>query len=132
VRVGDLADAEFADAVDLAVRGAARGPDHAVLAGMCAMYVVDDGQRRGYGYVRPDGRIVTVAATDDETATAVLWSCLAHDSDAERSLDHINGRQQWAVRVAMTARLSLAPAGPVFWRGVAEPPAPYLPDGAYL
>lgn len=131
VRDGDASRADWADDLDRAVRGAARGPDHTVLSGMAQMYVVDDAGGRGYAYLRTDGRIVTVAATDDETATALLWQCLAAEMDGERTIDHVNGRQQWAVRVALAARLTIQPSGPVFWRG-RTPPASYLPDGAYL
>ena len=131
VREGDIDDAELADAVDRQVRGAARGPDHHLLAGIAQPYVVDDASGRGYAYLRNDGRIVTVAATDDDTATALLWRCLADCPGDERTIDHVNGEQQWAIRVAIQARLTLKPAGPVFWRGRTPPPS-YLPDGAYL
>lgn len=132
VRPGDASRAEWADALDRHVRGAARGPDHAALSAMAQMYVVDDPAGRGYAYLRFDGRIVTVVATDDETATALLWQCLAAEQDGERTIDHVNGTQQWAVRVALAARLPIQPCGPVFWRGRPAPPASYLPDGAYL
>lgn len=131
VRVGDASRAEWADELDRSVRGAARGPDHTVLAGMAQMYVVDGASGRGYAYLRTDGRIVTVVATDDETATALLWQCLSSEQDGDRSIDHVNSGQQWAIRVALAARLPIQPAGPVFWRG-RTPPASYLPDGAYL
>jgi hypothetical protein len=81
--------------------------------------------------LRSDGRILTVAATNDDAATALLWHCLAAGHEGDRSIDHVNGAQQWAIRVALAARLTLQPAGPVFWRG-RQPPASYLPDGAYL
>jgi GNAT superfamily N-acetyltransferase len=132
VQPGDVSRAEWADAVDRSVRGAARGPDHTVLCGMAQMFVVDDRAGRGYAYLRHDGRISTVTATDDETATALLWDCLAAEmGSGNRTIDHVNGAQQWAVRVALAARLPIEPAGPVFWRG-RPPPASYLPDGAYL
>ncbi len=130
-RPGDVSRAEWADGIDRRVRGAARGPDHTVMCGMAQMFVVDDSLGSGYAYLRFDGRISTVAATDDETATALLWECLAAEQDGERTIDHVNGAQQWAVRVALAARLPIQPAGPVFWRG-RTPPASYLPDGAYL
>lgn len=134
VRPGGTADTAFADGVDVAVRGAARGPDHGVMLTTATMYVTEGVGTggRGYAYVRPDGRILTVTATDDEAATALLWQCLAHPADNdERTIDHINSEQQWAVQVALAAGLRFAPAGPVFWRG-ACPPRSYLPDGAYL
>lgn len=131
VRVGSEADVDLAESVDRRVRGAARGPDQVLLAKTCAMYVVDDPAGRGHAYVRDDGRIVTVAATDDATATDLLWQCLAHEREGSVTVDQVNGEQQWAVRVALTARLRLAPAGCVFWRGCRPPPA-YLPDGGFL
>jgi GNAT superfamily N-acetyltransferase len=131
VKAGDPSRAEWADAVDRLVRGAARGPDHHLLAEMGQMFVIDDTAGRGYAYLRRDGRIVTIAATDDDTATALLWQCLAAEQNGEREVDHVNGAQQWAVRVAVAARLRIEPAGPVFWRG-RTPPSCYIPDGAYL
>ena len=131
VQPGDVSRAEWADSIDRSVRGAARGPDHTVLCAMAQMFVVDDKAGRGYAYLRFDGRISTVIATDDETATALLWACLAAEQEGQRTIDHVNGAQQWAVRVALAARLPIEPAGPVFWRG-RTPPASYLPDGAYL
>jgi hypothetical protein len=128
---GDEARMEWADDVDRAVRGAARGPDHAILLSMARMFVVDDRAGRGYAYLRQDGRVVTVVATDEDTATELLWSCLSAEQDGDRSIDHVNGEQQWAIRVALAARLPIQTAGPVFWRG-RRPPACYLPDGAYL
>lgn len=130
VREAGPDDAEFADAVDLAVRGAPRGPDHAMLAAYGRMWVYDDGHRRGYAYTRGSW-VATVAATDEGAATALLWRALADCEDGERHVNHVTANQQWAVRVALAARLRLQPWGPVFWRGGAPPPA-YLPDGAYL
>ena len=131
VREGDVSRAAWADDIDRLVRGAARGPDHVLMNKQGQMYVVDDAEGRGYAYVRHDGRLVTIAATDDETASTLLWQYLASDHDGPRAVDHINAGQQWAVQVALAARLRLEPAGPVYWRGRTPPPA-YLPDGAYL
>ena len=132
VRDGTPADFAMADEVDVVVRGAPRGPDHEILASVGPMFVVDAGDRRGYAYLR-GGRVNTVTATDDATASALLWRCLAHVSDEgiDAQVDHIGGNQQWAVRVVVAAGLSMSPAGPAFWRG-RTPPAAYLPTGAYL
>ena len=131
VAEADVSRAEWADEVDRAVRGAARGPDHQLLNTQGQMYVVDDVDGRGYSYVRFDGRLVTIAATDDDTATELLWRYLATDHPGEHGIDHITAGQQWAVRVALAARMQLSPGGPVYWRG-RQPPPSYLPDGAYL
>lgn len=132
VRAGSSADHDFADAVDRDVRGAARGVDHAILGAFNRMLVVDDPAGRGYAYVTPD-RVETVVAVDEATATALLWECLRVGADTGRapSVEHVNGAQQWAVRVAVAAGLSIAPSGPVFWRR-RPVPSGYLPSGPYL
>jgi len=133
VRPGSPADVEFADEVDRVVRGARRGPGQLVLAETWSMFVVDDSGGRGYAYVRDNGEVEAVAATDDETATALLWRCLSYAADrgVDASVEHANAGQQWAVRVMVEAGLSLRPSGPVFWRGGTPPPS-YLPSGPWL
>ena len=132
VREGSSADFALADAVDVAVRGAARGPDHELLASVSVMFVADGRGQRGYAYVQ-DGRVRTIAATDEQTAVSLLCRSLAHARDlgVEATVEHMTGNQQWALRTVVQARLSLAPSGPAFWRNGAPPPA-YLPCGPYL
>jgi GNAT superfamily N-acetyltransferase len=133
VRDGGPADVDLAEEVDRAVRGARRGPDQLLLAETWAMFVVEDTAGRGYAYMRDNGDVEVVAATDDATATALLWRCLAYavDKGVDASVEHANAGQQWAVRVMVEAGLPLRPSGPVFWRG-ATPPAFYLPSGPWL
>jgi hypothetical protein len=133
VRSTRSGDSGLADAIDRAVRGSAHGPDHEVMASQTTRYVVDDSDGRGYAYARDDGEVYLLAATDEATATALLWRCLAHgvELDQEVAVEHLTAGQQWAIEVAYRARLRVKPAGPVFWRGGA-PPANYLPSGAYL
>lgn len=133
VRAGGPDDVEFADEVDVVVRGASRGPDQLLLAETWSMFVVDDSAGRGYAYLRDNGEVEVVAATDENTATALLWRCLSHaaDNGVDVSVEHANAGQQWAVRVMIEAGLSLRPSGPVFWRGGAPPPS-YLPSGPWL
>ena len=133
VRPGGPDDAGLADDVDRAVRRAARYGDHLVLAELWSMYVVDDANGRGYAYMRDNGEVEAVAATDDDIATALLWRCLEHAvaKDVEASVEHVNAVQQWAVPVILEAGLSLRPSGPVFWKGDVPPPS-YLPSGPWL
>ena len=132
VREATPADFALADDVDRVARGAPRGPDHELLASQGVMFVVDSAGRRGYAHVH-GGRVRTIAASDDVTATALLWRALAHACDlgTEAIVEHMTGNQQWAVRTVVEAGLSLAPSGPAFWRG-RTPPAAYLPSGPYL
>jgi GNAT superfamily N-acetyltransferase len=128
-RVHAGADAGLADEVDRVVRGARRGADHERLAEAGPSYEVNDRHGRGYAYVRA-GFVAALAATDDDTATALLWACLA-DAEGEVRVGHVTGVQQWAIRVMAAARLRLTADGAAFWRG-RQPPASYLPNGAYL
>ena len=132
VRDGTPADFALADEVDVAVRGAPRGPDHELLAAPGVMFVAERGKQRGYAHVH-GGRVRTIAATDEETAVALLWRSLAHAHEigVDATVEHVAGNQQWAVRVVVEAGLSILPSGPVFWRGGTPPPA-YLPSGPYL
>jgi GNAT superfamily N-acetyltransferase len=133
VRAAGLDDVDLADSVDRRVRGAPRGPDHVRIATDQRMFVVDDVDGRGYAYLRADGIVIALAASDDDTATALLWRCIGEVADAGDtiSVDHMTAEQQWAIRTCYRARLAVSPSGPVFWRG-ATPPHPYLPSGAYL
>jgi GNAT superfamily N-acetyltransferase len=133
VRAGGPDDAGLADDVDRAVRRAARYGDQVVLAETWSMYVVDDAHGRGYAYMRDNGEVEAVAATDQATATALLWRCLEHAvaKNVEASVEHVNAAQQWALRVILEAGLSLRPSGPVFWKGDV-PPSSYLPSGPWL
>jgi GNAT superfamily N-acetyltransferase len=133
VRAGGVDDVILADTVDRQVRGAPRGPDHVRLATDLRTFVVDDTAGCGYAYLRDDGIVMALAATDDDTATDLLWACMGAVADrgGTISVDHMTAEQQWAIRACYQARLVVAPSGPVFWRG-ATPPHPYLPSGAYL
>jgi GNAT superfamily N-acetyltransferase len=133
IRDGSLADVELADDVDRAVRGAARGPDQVRLATDMTMFVADDVDGRGYAYVRTDGEVMALAASDHQTASALLWRCFAHVCEVGKpaSVSDMNAGQQWAIAASFAARLKVTPGGPVFWRGIA-PPAAYLASGAYL
>jgi GNAT superfamily N-acetyltransferase len=134
-KVREIAAADFAllDAIDVGVRGAPHGPDHELMADAQQGFVIDDANGRGYAWVRKDGEIALLAATDDDTATALLWRSLAHlkEIGATAVIDHLNAEQQWAIKVAYDARLAVKPDGPVFWRG-RTPPRSYLASGAYL
>lgn len=128
-RVQASVDPGWADKIDRSLRGAPRGPDHERLSEAGPSYHVDDRDGRGYAYVR-DGFVSALAATDEDTATALLWTCLA-DADGEVRVGHVTAVHQWAIRVMVATRLRLVADGAAFWRG-RKPPATYLPSGAYL
>ena len=73
-----------------------------------------------------------VAATSEAVAADLLRAGLAEATEEPVEVRWITSDQNWAVRVAMEAGLSLAPAGPICTRGKLGPLAPYLPSGPFL
>jgi GNAT superfamily N-acetyltransferase len=130
VRPFEPDDHELAAAVDRAVRGAPHGADLDALAeGGCELLVLPE---RGYAAHR-DGEVKTIAAFDDEAAAALLRSVLARVPPGGRAeVEWIGGAQQWAIDVAIAARLELSLGGAVALRGEVGSFRPYLPGGAYL
>ena len=132
VREGTEQDLELAAEVDRTLRSAAHGPDLEFMldTGCCFLVSERPAGKRGYVMIR-DGSPAIVAATDSEVAADLLWACLS-ESSGETEVSWITGSQSWAVSVALTAGLSLAPAGPICTRGKLGPLAPYLPSGPFL
>ncbi|QEC48666.1 GNAT family N-acetyltransferase [Baekduia soli] len=130
-RPGDLdADRPVLEAASRHARGAAHGPDYAAIAAAGGELLVCGD--RGFAFHR-EGAPVLLAAHDDETATDLLWSCLAGGPPGGPVHVHvITAGNDWAVAVALDAGLALEPDGPVFARGETGTLAPYLPSGAYL
>jgi GNAT superfamily N-acetyltransferase len=132
VRPIEPGDAALLERVDQQVRRATRGPDHELL-GHNTGFVCDDDAGTGYAYVTAGGYLTTLAASDERTASDLLWRCLQEvgSTGPAANVSDLGANQQWAIRVALQARLSLTPRGPVLWRGGSPPPA-YLPSGALL
>jgi hypothetical protein len=111
VRTGSAGDLEFADSVDRQVRGAAHGPDHAVLLARAALLTCDLLTGRGYAYVR-DGVVEALAATNRSVGQRLLWSALA-TAPAGRSVDvrFLTPAHGWALDVGLAAGLHAAAGG---------------------
>ena len=130
VRPFATADHGMAAAVDRAVRGAAHGADLDALAASGCELLAYPG--RGYAAHR-GGALKLLAAADDEAAAALLRTVLARvPPDGAAEVEWITSAQQWAVGVALDARLELQPHSAVCLRGDVGPFSPYLPGGAYL
>jgi GNAT superfamily N-acetyltransferase len=129
-RPGSHADLDLVEAVDEGLRGS-RAEDVAFLldAGE-QLEVVDRAAGRGYA-VHHRGTLRLLGADDEETAAAVLWRVLAATT-GEFSMHHLTAAQDWAVRVALDARLPVTPSGPLFVRGRPHPPGPWVPSGWYF
>ena len=132
VRDGSPGDFDLMDSVDRRTRGAAHGPDHAVLAGQFHLLVADRATGSGYTYVDGSGAPVLLAATNRRTATDLAWSALAA-SDPERSIEvaHVTAANQWVLDIGMAARMDLHQRGYLAVRNL-KPPAPYLHHGSLL
>lgn len=128
-REGSTDDLDLVRAVDASL-GRDRTDDVAFVVGSGASIdVIDDGPRRGF-CVNRDGKVVMLGATDDDTASALLWRSLAQSGE-KTELYCLTAGQDWAVRVALAARLSVKPGGPLFVSGM-QPPGPWIPSGWYF
>lgn len=130
VREGSAADTELMDAVDRRTRGAGHGPDHALMLESWPLLVSESSTGRGYAYVEPARGVALLAATDPRTATGLLWAALA-TTTGDVPLSHVTSVNDWAVDVAMAARLELRTEGYLGVRGM-KPPSPYVHNGALL
>lgn len=120
------ADRDLVDAASRAARGAAHGTDiDAQLRQQRRLLVHDDG---GF-LVADDSRVHLVAAHDERVARALLETSL-HEQPGE--VHYVEGRQEWALDVALEAGLELVAGSSVCVRGDLGPLRPYLPSGAYL
>jgi len=128
VHEGSASDFDFVTDLDRRLRRGPHGPDlEMLLAQDCRLLVLD---RRGYAVAR-GGSPVFLGAESDEDAGRLLAACL-RSAQAEEvvTINWITAGQQWAIRVALAAGLSLYPFGPVMTKGM-DPPRPYLPNGAF-
>lgn len=129
VREGRPDDIVLMDAIARDLRGGGHGPDHAALGDGSRCLVAETATGRGFAYSSRT-RLDVLAATDEDTARALLWACLA-DAGPEYLVPHVTGANPWAVDVALTAGLSLGQSGYLGTRGIA-PPTPYIHNGALL
>jgi hypothetical protein len=128
LREGTLADLDWMNAIDERIRGAGHGPDHEFAS--ARMDLVASSRRRGYVYIDERGRPALLAATDKQTAQALLWEALA-GSSGETLVNCITTANHWAIDVGLAARLDLGQEGYLAVRGLREP-APYLASGHFL
>ncbi|MHB8295795.1 MAG: GNAT family N-acetyltransferase [Acidimicrobiales bacterium] len=122
-------DRDLVEAVATLQRGAPHGPDLEVFAERgYSLFVTSTAGGRGYAVCADHGPVV-VGATSGEAAAALLWTGLAEATAAEVEVGWLSHDQQWALDVALAARLSLRPTGSRCCRGPVGPMAPYIPSG---
>lgn len=132
VRDGDLGrDRALVEQVVTGLRGSPYGPDlDAMVAAGAQLLVAEDGPERGFCWYGARG-IVSLGATTVGLAQRLLWEALGRSEGPEASIDALTADQQWAIEVALAARLPLHPGGSSCRRGALGPLTPYLPGGAY-
>jgi GNAT superfamily N-acetyltransferase len=129
-RAGDVTDLDLVEHVDSGLRGS-RAEDVQFMLGLGArISVVDGAGGRGF-VVHRRNRLAMLGATDAATAASLLWRFLA-DTDDVAQVWGLTAAQDWAVRVALAARLTVTGAGPLFVDGLDRPPGPWLPSGWYF
>lgn len=132
VREGTPGDRDLLDSLDRRTRGAAHGPDHDVIGRELRLLVTDRPAGSGYAYVDPSGVPILLAASNRRAATALTWEALAaSDADAPVEIRHVSPANDWAVGLAMEARLSVWSRGFLALRRMKEP-APYIPHPTLL
>lgn len=128
VREGDVArDADLVEGLATRLRGAPYGPDLGQFAVHGTRLLVLPG--RGFAVLRP-GLVVCLGAEDEQAAEQLLWAALA-EAGPEVEVELVLGRQQWAVRTALAARLSVRPDTSLCLRGTATASPLHLVSGAY-
>ncbi len=132
VRAGTDGDRDLLDSLDRRTRGAAHGADHEVLGRLFRLLVVDRGAGSGYAYVSETGAPVLLAASSRRVARELMWEALASsDPDTVVEVAHVTAVNEWALDVAMAARLEVHLRGHLALRHM-KPPAPYLHHGTFL
>jgi GNAT superfamily N-acetyltransferase len=132
VRDGDWSrDGALVDDVVTQLRGAPYGPDlEAMQVTGQRLLIAEDGTERGFAVVR-NGGVGSLGATSPVVAQALLWATLAQAEAPEVTLEWLTADQQWAIDVALQARLSLGAGPSSCRRATLGPMTPYLPGGAY-
>jgi hypothetical protein len=132
VRDGTPGDRDLLDSLDRRTRGAAHGPDHEVLARELRLLVTDRPAGSGYAYVNMSGAPVLLAASSRRAATALTWEALAaSDPGVPVEIGHVSAANDWAVDLAVEARLAVWSSGFLALRHMKDP-APYLPHPTLL
>jgi predicted N-acetyltransferase YhbS len=132
VRDGDwTSDLDLANDLGATLRGAGHGVDLEALRDVGAqLLVAEDGRDRGFCVHRNDG-VTCVGATAPELAQRLLWAALARFDAPKATIDWLTAEQQWAIDVALAARLPLLSGPSVCVRKAGGPMTPYLPSGIY-
>jgi GNAT superfamily N-acetyltransferase len=130
VREGTPADFGWMDEISRTLRGAGHGRDlPELLAHGARLLVLPE---RAFA-VHARGLVILAGGRRPADAAAVLEACLLDlPPGGTAEVGFIAAGNDWAVEVALRARLALSPDGPLFVQGRLGTMAPYLPSGAFL
>lgn len=132
VREGSAADLDLCDSLDRQTRGAAHGVDHPLMLAQHPLLVVDDATGSGYCYLNRPGGPYLLAANNHRTAQRLLWESLAYTApDVVVQVRCLTAEQEWAVDVALAARLELHSRGYLAYRFM-KPATPYIPSVHFM
>ena len=132
VREGTPGDRDLLESLDRRTRGASHGADHDVMMRQFRLVVTDRASAQGYAYLAPSGATIALAASSRAAATSLLWEGLAaSDPETPVEIGHISPANQWALDVAMAARLDVLSRGFLALRRMKDP-APYVPHPSFL
>lgn len=132
VRESTGSDVDLCDSLDRRTRGAAHGPDHALLGERLRRIVMDHTTGQGYAYVDHAGGVHLLAADNRRAARALLWEALASSHPGVPvETRNVSPANAWALDVAVAARLEIHPSRLLATRHL-RPPSPYVPHDAFL
>lgn len=132
VREGSASDLDLCDSLDRRTRGAGHGVDHPLIIAEHPLLVVDDTTGSGYCYLNGSGGPYLLAASNHRTAQRLLWESLAHTTpDVAVQVRYLSAEQEWAVDVALAARLEIHSQGYLAYRFM-KPATPYVPSPHFL
>jgi predicted N-acetyltransferase YhbS len=88
---------------------------------------------RAFALSNGKGRVNLLAGASDDAAARVLWQVVAEaaESGGEALAGYLQSNQQWAIDVALAAKLRFAMSDALCTRGTLRSPSPYLPSGIF-
>ena len=137
VRDGDWdKDLDLVEDLIVARRGEPYGSDLHWCRDQGLQLVIRDGstpEDRAFAVTNGKGRINLLAGASDDAASRVLWQVIAETARAggEVLAGYLQSNQQWAIEVALAAKLRFAMSDALCTRGTLRSPTPYLPSGIF-
>jgi hypothetical protein len=137
VRDGDWAqDLDFVEDLIVARRGEPYGEDLLWCRDQGLRLFLRDGagpDDRAFAIGNGKGRVNLLAGASDDAAARVLWRVIAEAAETDSAVlaGYLQSNQQWAIEVALAAKLRFAMSDALCTRGTLSSPTPYLPSGIF-